>query len=235
MVSVCMATRNGAAFIKAQLASILAQLTPQDEVIISDDCSGDDTLTVIRSFQDSRIRLLESRPIKGITKNFEASIAASTGELIFLADQDDIWLKDRVDKMKQALQRYDLVMSDCRIVDNDLQIRGHSFYRQNKSGKGLLKNLFKNSYMGCCMAFRSNVKSRILPFPSDIPIHDVWIGLVAELYFKVHFMPEVLLLHRRHDSNASTTSASSRQFLSRKLFDRYYMVKNLILQRYYAR
>lgn len=100
MVSVCIDTRNGAAFLKEQLTSILAQLTPYDEVVISDDCSGDDTLTVIPSFQDPRIRLLESRPIKGIAKNFEASIAASTGDSIFLADQDDIWLRDRVNKME---------------------------------------------------------------------------------------------------------------------------------------
>lgn len=235
MVSVCMATRNGATFIKEQLTSILAQLNPSDEVVISDDCSSDDTLTVIRSFQDSRIRLLESRQEKGITKNFEASIAASRGDLIFLADQDDIWLAGKVNKMRQALQEYDLVMSDCQVVDDNLHVRDHSFYSLNKSGKGILKNLFKNSYMGCCMAFRSDLKMRALPFPYDIPMHDIWLGLIAEVYFRVFFMPEVLVLHRRHGANASTSGTASRQPINRKLADRYRVVKNLFIHKYHAR
>src|SRR5690606_37158197 len=116
MVSVCMATRNGASFLKEQIESILPQLNRDDEIVISDDCSGDDTLTVIRTFQDSRIRLLESRSEEGITRNFEASLKASRGDFIFLADQDDVWLPGKVTRMKQALKNYDLVMSDCRLV-----------------------------------------------------------------------------------------------------------------------
>ena len=235
MVSVCMATKNGATFIKEQLVSILAQLTPADEIIISDDYSRDDTLTVIRSFQDSRIRLLESRSEKGITKNFEASIAASIGDFIFLADQDDIWLTGKVDKMKEALKQYDLVMSDCQVIDDKKRVKNISYYRLNRSGKGVLKNLLKNSYMGCCMAFRSNLKKRALPFPADIPMHDIWLGLIAEMYFNVHFMPDVLLSHRRHESNASTTGGASRLPITRKFADRYIMIKNLFIHRYHAR
>src|SRR5688500_13094934 len=98
MVSVCMATKNGATFIKEQLDSILPQLATDDEIIISDDCSGDDTLTVIRAFQDPRIRLLESSSEKGITRNFESSLNASKGDYIFLADQDDVWLPGKVNR-----------------------------------------------------------------------------------------------------------------------------------------
>jgi glycosyltransferase involved in cell wall biosynthesis len=234
MVSVCMATRNGERFIKEQLISILAQLTPNDEVIISDDFSSDDTLTVIRSFQDSRIRLLESRQEKGIAKNFEASITASTGDIIFLADQDDIWLAGKVNKMKSALENYDLVMSDCQVVDENLKLRHYSFYDLNGSRKGLFRNLVKNSYMGCCMAFRSKLKARVLPFPVDVPIHDMWIGLIAELYYNVYFMPDSLVMHRRHDTNASTSGSSSRHALTRKLANRFTMIKNIFLNRYYA-
>ena len=234
MVSVCMATKNGATFIKEHLSSILAQMNPSDELIISDDCSGDDTLTAIRSFQDSRIRLLESSSEKGITRNFEASLKASRGEFIFLADQDDVWLPGKVNRMKQALTYYDLVVCDCHLVDDSLQVQRQSFYDINRSGKGFLKNLIKNSYMGCCMAFTRRLKKRALPFPSDIPIHDFWIGLVAEVYFSIYFMPEPLVLHRRHESNASTSGRASRNSINEKIAQRYKIVKNLFIHKFYA-
>jgi glycosyltransferase involved in cell wall biosynthesis len=229
-----MATRNGASFLKEQIDSILPQLGLEDEIVISDDCSGDDTLTVIRTFQDSRIRLLESRSEKGITRNFEASLKASHGDYIFLADQDDVWLPGKVKRMKQALKQYDLVISDCHLVDDTLQVLQRSFYDLNRSGKGLIKNLIRNSYMGCCMAFTKKLKERALPFPSDIPMHDFWIGLIAELYFRIHFMPEALVLHRRHDSNASTSGDLSPNSINEKLAQRYRIIKNLIIHKSYA-
>ena len=234
MISVCMATRNGAIFIREQLDSILPQLNQEDEIVISDDCSTDDTLTVIRSFQDPRIRLFESRSERGITRNFEASLKASKGEFIFLADQDDVWLPGKVKKMEKALKDYDLMMSDCQLVDDNLRVQRHSFYDLNKSGKGFFKNLIKNSYMGCCMAFNRRIRERALPFPSDIPMHDFWIGLIAEIYFSVYFMPEILVLHRRHDSNASTSGDPSQLTINQKLAHRYRIVKNLFIHKYYA-
>jgi len=234
MVSVCMATKNGATFIKEQIESILPQLGTKDEIVISDDCSGDDTLTVIRTFQDPRIRLLESRSEKGITKNFEASLSASKGQFIFLADQDDVWLPGKVNKMKRALKNFDLVMSDCHLVDDNLEVQERSFYDLNRSGKGLIRNLIKNSYMGCCMAFTKRLKDRSLPFPADIPMHDFWIGLIAELYFSVHFMPEALVLHRRHNSNASTSGKSSHNSINARIAQRYRLVKNLFIHKYHA-
>lgn len=234
MVSVCMATKNGAAFIKEQLDSILPQLHPCDEIIISDDFSRDDTVSIIRSLRDPRIQVIENTSERGISKNFETSLNASRGNYIFLADQDDVWLPGKVEKMRNFLQHYDLVMSDCQLVDYSLQLKKNSFYDLNNSGKGLFKNLIKNSYMGCCMAFTRKLKLRALPFPTDIPIHDFWIGLIGELYFNVHFTREILVLHRRHDSNASTSGESSQQSIQEKLAYRYRLVKNLFIHRYYA-
>src|SRR5690606_2515354 len=139
MVSVCMATKNGATFLQEQVDSILPQLRPEDEIVISDDCSGDDTLNVIRTIHDPRIRLLQCDSEMGIARNFEISINASRGDYIFLADQDDVWLPDKVKMMKYALQQYDLVMSDCHLVDDRLNILQRSFYRINRSGQGFLR------------------------------------------------------------------------------------------------
>ncbi len=234
MVSVCMGTKDGATFIGEQLESILPQLTGNDEIVISDDNSADDTLKIIRSFRDARIRVLESTSERGITKTFQASLMTGRGEFIFLADQDDVWLPGKVAIMKAALKEYDLVVSDCKLVDDTLRTKTHSFYDVNRSGRGLVKNLVKNSYMGCCMAFTRKLRDRALPFPPDVPIHDFWIGLIAELYFKVHFIPDVLVLHRQHGSNATTTGESSQQPINKKLLSRYQMVKNLFIHKYYA-
>jgi glycosyltransferase involved in cell wall biosynthesis len=234
MVSVCMATKNGASFVRAQLESILPQLSEEDEVVISDDCSVDNTLEVLASFQDRRLRVLENDTVHGITRNFEKCLKVAQGDYIFLADQDDVWLPHKVEVMKSALNRFDLVMSDCRLVDDRLRTQEHSFYTLNNSGKGLFKNLIKNSYMGCCMAFTRRLRDRAVPFPVDIPIHDFWLGLVAELYFNVHFLPDILLLHRRHHSNASTSGKSSDHSLGEQLGSRYRMIKNLFIHKYYA-
>ena len=235
MVSVCMGTKDGAAFIGEQLESILAQLNGNDEVIVADDCSSDDTLKVIRSFRDRRIRVLESPPSeRGIARTFQASLMASRGEFIFLADQDDVWLPEKVGIMKAALAEYDLVVSDCQLVDDNLRIKSRSFYDRNRSGRGLFRNLVRNSYMGCCMAFTRKLMDRALPFPADVPIHDFWIGLIGELYFNVLFLPDVLVLHRRHGSNASTSGEASRRSINEKILYRYQVVKNLFIHKYYA-
>lgn len=234
MVSVCMATKNGVPFLREQLESILPQLTEEDEVVISDDCSVDKTLEVITSFQDRRLRVLENHSVHGITRNFERCLKAARGNYIFLADQDDVWLPHKVEVMRNALARFDLVMSDCQLVDDHLRMQERSFYSVNNSGKGLFKNLIKNSYMGCCMAFTSRVRDRAVPFPADIPIHDFWLGLVAELYFNVHFLPDTLLLHRRHYSNASTSGKLSDHSFRKQLANRYRMIKNLFILKYYA-
>ena len=103
MVSVCMATKNGAKFIREQLDSILAQLDPSDEIIISDDASTDETISLIESYNDNRIRLLKNKLSVGISRNFEISLNVSKGEFIFLADQDDVWAPNKVEVMKMNL------------------------------------------------------------------------------------------------------------------------------------
>jgi glycosyltransferase involved in cell wall biosynthesis len=235
MVSVCMATKNGSRYIREQIDSILLQLTENDELIISDDCSSDETVQLIESYHDNRIKLHCNNIEKGIARNFETSLMLSKGQYIFLADQDDIWQAGKINTMVSYLNQYDLVICDCAIGDNTVPSSHKSFFILNNSGKGFVKNIIKNSYMGCCMAFTRSLLQKALPFPSDIPIHDSWIGLIGELYYKVHFIPEVLVYHRRHTDNASSTGRTSRLSLYKKLLNRYNVLKNLLFHRAYAR
>jgi glycosyltransferase involved in cell wall biosynthesis len=229
-----MATKNGAKYIREQLDSIVTQLSETDEIVISDDASEDETVAIIRSYHDSRIRILENETAVGIAKNFEKCLMQSRGHFIFLADQDDVWVKSKVEISIKHLQSAVLVVSDCLVVDQSLRLKDESFFKVNNSGKGLIRNILKNSYIGCCMAFRRELLDHALPFPADIPIHDFWIGLVGELHHDVKFIPEQLVYHRRHSANASSTGRRSALNIITRLNHRYRIIKNLILHKSYA-
>lgn len=203
-ISVAMATYNGEEYIKEQLDSILVQLNNNDEIVISDDGSSDNTINIINSYKDKRIKLING-PKLGVKKNFENAIKNCQNEYIFLADQDDIWVGNKVEIVLNYFirKKADLIIHDCDVVNNKLEVINESFYDLRKSKKGKIKNIFKNSYIGCCMAFKSSFKDKILPIPNNIEMHDQWIGLKIERYGKVKFINEKLIHYRRHDNNVS--------------------------------
>ena len=201
MISVCLACYNGGKFIAKQIESILAS-SKVSELLVSDDGSTDNTCEVLASITDSRMKVL-SGPRHGAASNFEFLLGRASGEVIFLSDQDDVWLPGKVDVTLQALERADLVVSDCSVVDSELRVIVGSFFQARGSGPGLLKNLWKNTFLGCCMAFRRQVLSYVLPFPGNLPMHDWWIGLMASRKGRVLFLDEVLTLYRRHDANTT--------------------------------
>lgn len=204
-ISVCMATYNGEKYIRRQLLSILSQLGPDDEVIISDDQSTDRTIERIRQLNDYRIQISTNEGRRGPLGNFEQALVRATGKLILLADQDDIWMPDKVSTVQSLLQDYDLVLSDCQVVDESEKMLYKSFFHRRGSQPGFWYNLYKNSYIGCCMAFRREVLVYALPFPRYIHMHDWWIGLLVECKGNVCFYPNPLIQYVRHANNASPT------------------------------
>ncbi len=235
----CMATYNGANFIEEQLSSILEQLGDDDEVIVSDDSSTDETVSLIRRFQDHRVRLIEQQRFRSAVLNFENALKYAQGKYIFLADQDDVWRTGKVQRMIEALNDADLVVSDCNFINEAGDLIGGSYYEMYRSGPGFIKNFMKNTYLGNCMAFNRDVLKRILPFPEQLKkasklllFHDVWIGLVANLYFRVKFIPDVLSSYRRHTGNASPTemSAKSPNSLTVKVRSRWLLMTALFGQ-----
>lgn len=206
MISVCIAAFNGEKYIEEQILSVLGNLDSQDEIIISDDGSSDRTRRIVDDLaeKDRRIRIIDG-PRKGLIKNFENAIVHSKGDIIFLCDQDDVWKDNKVKMVLDILGNTDctLVMHDACIVDSNLRILGCSFFEFKKCKKGYWRNLIKNSYIGCCMAFKRSILDYAIPFPDNIPMHDQWIGLLSERVGKVEFCNEQLLLYRRHSNNAS--------------------------------
>lgn len=206
-----MATYNGGKYLHTQLASILSQLGENDEIIISDDGSTDDTREIIARFAAPTIRLVEGPRRRSPIANFEHALSQARGEIIFLADQDDRWLPGKVQKMVAALGRgYGCVVSDCHVTDAELTPTSESFFALSHMHRGKWYNLFvSNHYLGCCMAFTRDVLRAALPFPSEIPMHDIWIGNVAAFTSSVCFLPDALLDYRRHAHNASPTAVGS--------------------------
>ena len=209
-VSVCMPVYNGMPYLKEQVESILLQLEPNDELVVSDDGSTDGSLAWLQSLNDQRICILQETPSRHPSYNLEKALKAARGEYILLADQDDVWLTGKVDRMLAALQTCALVVHDCMVTDEKLQVQVPSFFAKHRSGAGLMKNFVRNSYLGCCMGFRRELLQKALPFPKPLGMHDIWLGLVAALWHKTVFIPEKLVLYRRHGQNASTTSDKSK-------------------------
>jgi glycosyltransferase involved in cell wall biosynthesis len=222
-----MAVHNGELFLRQQIDSILPQLKDGDELIISDDASTDSTREIIKSYIDARIHRLPPRKFGDPSKNFEYALSYCANEIIFLADQDDVWHPNKIEIMASELALCDLVVCNCRLIDKNGKVLSGSFFEQNHSQNGLVKNFLKNSFVGCCMAFQRQVLERILPFPPEISMHDQWIGLIAQRHFKVKFIPQTLVDHRRHGGNYSSTGGRSKNSWNKKVISRLRLAKAL--------
>lgn len=225
-----MATYNGEEFVFEQIKSILIQLSPNDELIISDDSSMDNTVKIIQSVKDHRVKLLTNNKFRDPIKNFQHTLNFAAGKYIFLSDQDDVWLDGKYNEMVHLLERYDLVISDSIIVNEQLNVLYPSFFTYFNSGKGILKNMIKSSYYGSCMAFRREILNAALPFPDTKEIgHDLWIGLVAEMLGTVYFYPKPLLLYRRHSAAFTPVNVGkSKRTKYQMLVGRLVMAKELL-------
>jgi glycosyltransferase involved in cell wall biosynthesis len=209
-----MATYNGEKYIAEQVKSILPQLGDEDELVVSDDGSTDNTIKILESFNDKRVkifnhdRISENRhPFYPATRNFENAISLANGDYIFLADQDDVWLPNKIKMMLSFMVNDSLVISDAWIVNENLE-KQEKLNNYMPYKKGYFNNLFKCTTQGCRIAFTKKIKNFCLPFPNGIVIHDSWIRQLAELKFKVHYIPEPLFYYRRHSNNLSDIKKS---------------------------
>ena len=207
VISVCMATFNGARFVSRQIETILTQLEPGDELVVSDDSSTDGTVAIVRGFADDRIRLLEGNTFRSPLRNFEHAIGHAHGDTLVLADQDDIWLDNKLSLVRELFaaepRRPYLIVLDAEIVDDEERPLGPSVLDQLGAGPGLVKNLWTNRYLGCCMAFSSDLLEVALPIPGGAAMHDIWLGQLCERLGTTQFVRVVTMRYRRHDANVT--------------------------------
>ena len=229
MISVCIATYNGERYIRQQIESIVCQLNVDDEIIVSDDGSTDGTLDIVKGIGDKRIKIIEGPGRKSPILNFECALKASKGDFIFLSDQDDVWKPDKVEICMKWLKTYHCVVSDAEVTDNRLKPLYSSLYAIMQVRQGRIYNtIWKNGYTGCCMAFRRDVVEASLPFPKDIPMHDIWIGNVAAYKYNVIFIPDRLIHFRRHENTISCNGKGSKFTIWQQMKFRLNIIKNII-------
>ena len=206
-VSVAMAVYNGGKYLNEQMGSIINQLTEDDELVVSDNMSTDDSREIILSYAKTypNIRVVECSE-QGIVANFENAIQQCVGDYIFLADQDDVWKENKIQRVLQEFEQTgaDLVLHDCEYVDEHLDPLHKTLFKDRKAKPGFSRNLWYNAYQGCCMAFRKELVPLICPMPRDIAMHDQWIGLLTEKAGTVSFLQESLLLYRKHAGSNSS-------------------------------
>ena len=213
MISVAMAAYNGLPYIGQQVASILAQLASDDELVVSDNGSTDGTWAWLQqqAAADPRIRPFPYTERQGVVANFEQALGRCRGDLVFLSDQDDIWLPGRVRAMTRPFADNPdllLVQADAELIDAAGRVTAPSFFAGRRCGPGVLKNFYKNTWQGCSLCCRRRLLDLALPFPPGLPMHDMWLGLIAEICGPVLFLPAVLLQHRRHEQNRSALRRS---------------------------
>ncbi len=227
MISVCMATYNGEKYIYEQVESILEQLGPNDELVISDDLSNDNTINILKNINDNRIKIYYNYGIHGFVKNFESALKHANGDYIFLSDQDDIWMSNKVKLTMEYLTKYDFVVSDCVTINSKGDIISSSRFFDYKVKKGFWHLMIKTRYLGCCMAFKRNVLEACLPFPTNTYYleHDLWIAAVAERYFHTELIKTPLIKYRRHGNNVSTGGNGKGYSFKVKLLRRLYRLK----------
>jgi glycosyltransferase involved in cell wall biosynthesis len=214
LTSIAMCTYNGEAYLNDQLVSVGKQTQQPDEVIICDDGSTDDTLQILAQFSKKApfpVRVYRNEQRLGPTKNFERAISLCSGDFLFLSDQDDVWVPEKVDRVLRSFTNNPdagYVFSDALIVDEMLRPIGYSMWqsirftqrqrRQFEQGKQPEILLKHNVVTGATMALRAGLKSIILPIPEEA-IHDEWIALLASsIGMYGVFIEEPLVQYRQH-------------------------------------
>lgn len=183
-ISIALCTYNGAKFLPEQLASFLAQTQLPDELIVCDDFSTDKTLQIIEDFVQTSpfvVKIFRNEENLGVIKNFEKAINLCTGDIIFLSDQDDIWMSEKIERVMQEFEKspeIGMVFSNAELVDEqleslDLYLSDLTFterMRHLETSNKFFDELLKRNYItGATLAFRSYFRNKMLPFPENIP------------------------------------------------------------------
>lgn len=230
-VSVALCTYEGQRFIGEQIASILTQTRPVDEIVLGDDSPSEKTLTIVTQMLeglDIDLVIRRHQPGLGVRANFSDAISATTGDVVFLCDQDDVWERDKVEKLVSALDEVELVHTDATLIDAQgnccgpsllAELRASSWERENlQNGDALAVLLKRNLVTGATVAVRGDFAREAMPVPQGW-IHDEWLALLAALDHSLRLLPQAFTRYRQHDANQigakkATLMSTARRMLS---------------------
>ena len=204
LISIAMATYNGGQYLKEQLDSIYAQTYKNIEVIVTDDCSTDETTEILEQYSKSHgLKYYVNEENLGFVKNFEKAITLCKGEYIALSDQDDVWETHKIYTLYHHVKDALLIHSDASLIDESGELTASS-YTQNSHKvlrRDIIEYFFNNDVTGCTMMFSRKLLSTILPVPENVIAHDWWIAIQAKQQGKITYVPEALVQYRQHQNN----------------------------------
>lgn len=215
-ISICMATYNGSRYLRQQLDSILAQMQVGDELIVLDDASEDDTLAIVQAYGDPRIQAHRNKVNLGHVQSFSNAFGLANHPYLVMADQDDVWADGRLARIRDALA-----------LPSVWLLTGNSKFI-NAAGRGIepvhpdldpadsrrhcinIMRIFtgKAFYFGCNMAFRKELVPLVLPIPTYVESHDLWIAMAGNLVRANLHLSDVLLYRRIHGGNVTVSNRS---------------------------
>lgn len=226
-ISVVLCSYNGARFIEEQVQSVLSQTYPIHELIVVDDASADDTYTIVEELarRDERIRLYRNLHNLGFSANFEKALSLANADIIAIADQDDHWHPQKLERMLNQW-RTDVPLIYCDSVRFTSQLPSNPL--PNKKNRKLEGDDPKciaifNTISGHAMLIRKSLLTLALPIPIGI-YYDWWLAMVAMCNGSVQFLPEILVYQRAHDQNVTIQQLPEKEL--RKRF-RQMLVKHL--------
>jgi glycosyltransferase involved in cell wall biosynthesis len=218
-VEILLATFNGEKYIVEQLDSILNQTYRNIKITIHDDGSSDRTLEILRDYSKRYpeiINLIDDGISTGsAVRNFEFLLKNSSEEYIMFADQDDVWLPNKIEltlnKMLEIESKYGkdtplLVYTDVKVVDEDLNILSESLWDYTKvdgRNRTFSRCLETAVGLGFTMMINKRSKELSLPFPQNVIMHDHWVSLVVSAFGEIEYIDITTGLYRQHRKNVA--------------------------------
>jgi glycosyltransferase involved in cell wall biosynthesis len=230
-ISVAMCTYNGERFLREQLASIALQTRLPQELVVCDDGSTDATIDILRNFSQSApfaVKLIRNRETLGSTRNFENAIARCKGDIVALADQDDVWNSRKLAVLTDHLKanpQVGAIFSDADLLDDESNLLSKRLWQSIPfhPGKETLNSdefrellLRQDVVTGATLVFRSSLLSRILPIPNGW-VHDAWIAWISVLYSSLAYSTEPLIQYRVHSGQQIGVASNSASLRLRKV------------------
>jgi glycosyltransferase involved in cell wall biosynthesis len=240
-ISVAMCTFNGGRYLGEQLESIALQSRLPSELVVCDDRSTDDTLSILKRFQACApfaVRVILNSQRLGSTRNFDQAIGLARGEMIALCDQDDRWAPTRLERLSDALRADPFLggaFSDANLIDEDGRLMGMRLFRRHKFTAAKQRSfigcpattLLKHDVVtGATLMFRASIRRYSSPIPASW-VHDGWLVWMIALHSRLTLVPEPLTDYRIHTGQqlgvdakpnaqaSSTGHETRRQFYSR--------------------
>ncbi len=216
-LDILMAVYNSADYIVDQLTSLINQTYPHFRVIIRDDCSSDQSTSLIENFislYPEKFLLIKGKRNLGACHNFATLMRYARAPYIMFCDADDVWLPTKIEESLTLMQKNEkiygdtvplLVHTDLAVVDKQLQSLNRSFWAFSKiqpcSANFLNRLLAQNVLTGCTLLVNQPLLQLAMPIPKRAIMHDWWIGLVASVFGRIDFIDKPTILYRQHGKN----------------------------------